>query len=225
MRRLTGVFRSEFLLVVLATAVPVWLGSAVLLYNAEIDARALVERDAAAAARAVMVAVDRDVAAATALAQALATSQSLLEGNLARFYVRAREAIQRSEVGSNVVLSDASGQQVLNTLQPFGQPLPRHGNPEIVEAVFTSAKPMISDLYTGGLMRPPMLSVEVPIIRDGKVIYDLSIGLFPSARSCASSICQTRGLPVSLTARAPSLRGHGTKPNSSGRRQTRRSYR
>ena len=179
MRRLTGVFRSEFLLVVLATAVPVWLGSAVLLYNAEIDARALVERDAAAAARAVMVAVDRDVAAATALAQALATSQSLLEGNLARFYVRARDAIQRSEVGSNVVLSDASGQQVLNTLQPFGQPLPRHGNPEIVEAVFTSAKPMISDLYTGGLMRPPMLSVEVPIIRDGKVIYDLSIGLFP----------------------------------------------
>ena len=183
MRRLTGIFRSEFLLVVLATAVPVWLASAVLLYNAEIDARALVERDAAAAARAVMVAVDRDVAAATALAQTLATSQSLLEGNLARFYVRARDAIQRSDVGSNVVLSDASGQQVLNTLQPFGQPLPRHGNPNIVQTVFATAKPVISDLYIGGLMRRPVLSVEVPVIRDGKVIYDLSIGLFPERKS------------------------------------------
>ncbi|MGA9014776.1 MAG: hypothetical protein WB509_19985, partial [Acetobacteraceae bacterium] len=115
MRRLAGIFRSEFMLVVLATALPVWLAAAVLLYNAEIDARALVERDAAAAARSVMVAIDRDVAAATVLAETLATSQSLLEGDLARFRVRATNAIQRSGVGSNVVLSDASGQQVLNT--------------------------------------------------------------------------------------------------------------
>src|SRR5580704_13196250 len=79
MRRLATIFRSEFLLVVLATALPVWLGSAVLLYNAEIDARALVERDAGAAARSVMVAIDRDVAAARVLAETLATSQSLLE--------------------------------------------------------------------------------------------------------------------------------------------------
>ncbi len=183
MRRLSGIFRSEFLLVVLATALPVWLGSAVLLYNAEIDARALVERDAAAATRSVMVAIDRDVAAATVLAQTLATSESLLGGDLPRFYLRARAAMERSGVGSNVVLSDASGQQVLNTLQPFGQPLPRHGNPDIVQTVFATAKPAISDLYIGGLMRRPVLSVEVPVIRDGKVVYDLSIGLFPERKS------------------------------------------
>jgi signal transduction histidine kinase len=193
MRRLATIFRSEFLLVVLATALPVWLGSAVLLYNAEIDARALVERDAAATARSVMVAIDRDVAAATVLAETLATSQSLLEGDLARFYVRASNAIQRSGVGSNLVLSDASGQQVLNTLQQFGQPLPRHGNPNIVQTVFATAKPMISDLYIGGLMRRPVLSVEVPVIRDDKVIYDLSIGLFPERKS---AILRQQRLPA-----------------------------
>jgi signal transduction histidine kinase len=178
---------------VLATALPVWLGSAVLLYNAEIDARALVERDAGATARSVMVAIDRDVAAATVLAETLATSQSLLEGDLARFYVRASNAIQRSGVGSNLVLSDASGQQVLNTLQQFGQPLPRHGNPNIVQTVFATAKPMISDLYIGGLMRRPVLSVEVPVIRDDKVIYDLSIGLFPERKS---AILRQQRLPA-----------------------------
>jgi two-component system cell cycle sensor histidine kinase PleC len=183
MRRLAGIFRSEFLLVVLATALPVWLASAVLLYNAEIDARALVDRDAGAAARSVIVAVDRDVAAATVLAETLATSQSLLEGDLARFYVRANNAIQRSGIGSNVVLSDASGQQVLNTLQPFGQPLPRHGNPKLVETVFGTAKPAVSDLYIGGLSRRAVLSVEVPVIRGGKVVYDLSVGLFPERKS------------------------------------------
>ncbi len=183
MRRLASIFRSQFLLVVLATALPVWLASAVLLYNAEIDARALVERDSAATTRSVVVAIDRDVAAAIVLAQTLATSESVLEGDLARFSVRARDAIQRSGVGSNVVLSDASGQQVLNTLQPFGQPLPRHGNPKLVETVFATAQPMISDLYIGGLMHRPVLSVEVPVIRDGTVIYDLSIGLFPERKS------------------------------------------
>jgi signal transduction histidine kinase len=193
MRRLATIFRSEFLLVVLATALPVWLGSAVLLYNAEIDARALVERDAGATARSVMVAIDRDVAAATVLAETLATSQSLPEGDLARFYVRASNAIQRSGVGSNLVLSDASGQQVLNTLQQFGQPLPRHGNPNIVQTVFATAKPMISDLYIGGLMRRPVLSVEVPVIRDDKVIYDLSIGLFPERKS---AILRQQRLPA-----------------------------
>ena len=183
MRRLAGIFRSQFLLVVLATALPVWLASAVLLYNAEIDARALVERDSAATARSVMVAIDRDVAAAIVLAQTLATSESVLEGDLARFSVRARDAIQRSGVGSNVVLSDASGQQVLNTLQPVGQPLPHHGNPKLVEMVFATAQPVISDLYIGGLSHRPVLSVEVPVIRDGTVIYDLSIGLFPERKS------------------------------------------
>ena len=107
--------------------------------------------------------------------------------------MRASNAIQRSGVGSNLVLSDASGQQVLNTLQQFGQPLPRHGNPNIVQTVFATAKPMISDLYIGGLMRRPVLSVEVPVIRDDKVIYDLSIGLFPERKS---AILRQQRLPA-----------------------------
>jgi hypothetical protein len=96
-------------------------GFGVLLYNARIDARALVERDAAAAARSVIVAIERDVAAVKALAQTLATSLSLPDCNIARFLVRTRDAIQHSGIGSNVFLSDASGQQMPNTLQPLGE--------------------------------------------------------------------------------------------------------
>jgi len=100
MRRLASVIRSRFLLVVLATALPVWLVAAVLIYKAHIDGRAQVERDASAGARAVMEAIDRDLAAAEAVGQTLATSQSLLAGDLARFYVRAKNAIERSGIGS-----------------------------------------------------------------------------------------------------------------------------
>ena len=183
MRRLAFAIRSQFLLVALATALPVWLAAAVLFYQAHVDARALVERDAGASARAVMESVDRDLAAAEAVAHTLATSQSLLAGDLARFYARAKNAIERSGIGNNVVLTDASGQQVLNTLQPLGQPLPRHGNPDLVKRVFVDAKPVISDLYIGGLPRRPVMSVDVPVMLDRTVIYDLSIGMFPERQT------------------------------------------
>ena len=194
MRCLAFAIRSQFLLVVLATALPVWLAAAVLFYQAHVDARALVERDAGASARAVMESVDRDLAAAEAVGHTLATSQSLLAGDLARFYVRAKNAIERSGIGNNVVLTDASGQQVLNTLQPLGQPLPRHGNPDLVKRVFVDAKPVISDLYIGGLSRRPMMSVDVPVMLDRTVIYDLSIGMFPERQS---GILRQQHLPAS----------------------------
>ena len=140
-----------------------------------------------------MVAIDRDVAAAIVLAETLATSQSLLEGDLARFSVRASGAIQRSGVGSNVVLSDASGQQVLNTLQPSRPTAAAPRQSQDIQVVFATAKPVISDLYIGGLMHRPVLSVEVPVIRDGTVIYDLSIGLFPERKS---AILRQQHLPA-----------------------------
>ena len=56
--------RAELTRVVLAAALPVWLASAVLLYEDQADDRALIERDARATARALMVAIDRDLASA-----------------------------------------------------------------------------------------------------------------------------------------------------------------
>ena len=58
----------ELMRVVLAAAVPVWLASAVLLYQVRVDRRALIQRDAGATVRALMVAVDRDLASAQATA-------------------------------------------------------------------------------------------------------------------------------------------------------------
>ena len=62
--------RAELTRVVLAAALPVWLASAVLLYEDQADDRALIERDARATARALMVAIDRDLPSARTAAQA-----------------------------------------------------------------------------------------------------------------------------------------------------------
>jgi signal transduction histidine kinase len=174
----TPTIRSQLTRVVIAAALPLWLASALLLYQVQREERALIERDAAAAARTVMVAVDRDLASAETAAQVLAESPYLLSDELFAFYAKAG-VVARSNFGSNVVLSDATGQQVLNTMRPFGDSLPRHGNPELVQRVFATGKPAISDVYIGAVRKSPVVSIDVPVTRNGSVIYDLSIGIFP----------------------------------------------
>ena len=68
-----------------------------------------------------MSAVDRDLVNTTVAAQVLAASPSLRSDDFAAFH---REAIELVPLvfGGNFVLRDASGQQLINTLRPYGQP-------------------------------------------------------------------------------------------------------
>ncbi len=168
--------RAELMRVVLAATLPVWLALAAVLYEDQMDERALIERDASATARSLMVAFDRELASAKTAALVLATSPDLQSDDLRAFYGQA-SAILGSTGANNIVLRDGSGQPMLNTLIPYGEPLRRNGDEELARRVFANGVPMISDLYFGALHRP-MISVDVPVLRGGKVVYDLSIGFF-----------------------------------------------
>src|SRR5262249_40131827 len=125
--------------------------------------RARLERDLVATARAMVQAVDSDLATVRTAAEVLSTSAHLRSGDFAAFYEQAKTVADR-QIGSNVVLSDASGQQVLNTLRPLGEQLPRHGNPDQLRAVFASKQPVISNVYVGGLLNKPVMSIDVPVL-------------------------------------------------------------
>jgi signal transduction histidine kinase len=171
--------RSILLWLVLVCLFPGVIGSSAILYISYRSERAQLERDTIQTARALMQAVDAELTRAEAAALALSTSGYLVSRDFGAFYAQAKDLLQRTELGSNFVLSDASGQQLVNTVRPFPGPLPRHGNPDQLRRVFDSGKPVISDVYIGGVLRRPVMSIDVPVLRDGKVIYDLSIGLFP----------------------------------------------
>ncbi|HET6197124.1 MAG TPA: sensor histidine kinase [Acetobacteraceae bacterium] len=188
--------RSVLIRVVLIGAVPVWLASALLLYKVHTDARTLIERDAAATARTLMVAVDRDLASAEATALALATSPSLTAGDFAAFSLQA-ESLLHDSVGSNFVLSDATGQQLINTLRPYGEELPRHGALDLLRRVIATGKPGISDLYTGGVRQRPVVSIDVPVLRGGEVAYILSSVFIPER---LGAILQQEHLPAGWVA-------------------------
>lgn len=170
---------SVLLWLVLACLVPGMLGMGVMFALQFREGRAQLEHDMITTARALVRAVDNQLLVARASALSLAASEQLAADDLTAFHAHAREVLAATGVGLNVVLSDPQGQQLLNTLKAPGEALPRHGNPSSVEQVLATGKAAISPLYTSGVLGKPLLSVDVPVWREGRVHQVLSLGLLP----------------------------------------------
>lgn len=182
---------------VFACLTPGLVGVLLLFFNEYQNGRTQKEKDTIQTARALTQAVDAQLLKAQVVAQSLASAGSLGKRDFADFHRRAREALTTTKPGTNFVLTDRSGQQIVNTLIPFGQPLPRHGNPEVLAQVFKTEKPVISDLFTGGVTKRPIMSVDVPVVVDGRVTYVLSIGIQPNE---FAAILQRQRLPADWVA-------------------------
>lgn len=170
--------QAQLIRLVLAVLLPAALAAALLIVYSYERQHANIEQGTLATARALAQAVDRELASGRTALQALATSPYLAAGDLAAFHRQSCEALPEMP-GNNVVVSDASGQQLLNTLRPFGESLPRHANQGQLRRVFETGRPVISDLYIGAVTRRPLVGIDVPVRRDGQVVYDISMGIFP----------------------------------------------
>lgn len=141
--------------------------------------RSDLERGAQQTARALLSAIDSELIKAQSTAVALSQSESLWTHNLASFYKQANDVIKAVGSGNNFVLSDAQGWQVLNTATPLTDTLPRHGNLEQFNKVAQTGRPAISNLYTGAVLKRPLVSIDVPVAQAGQLVYVLSVGLLP----------------------------------------------
>jgi len=127
--------------------------------------------------------VDRDLASVQAALVALATSPSFDRGDMVSVHQQVMELLQAFP-GADIIVADPTGQQVVNSARPLGSPLPKRNNPETVRRIFEGGKPIISDLFFGALTKRPLVSIDVPVTHNGKVIYDLAM-TFPSDRLSA----------------------------------------
>ena len=170
---------TRLMLVIFAIMIPALLGLMLLLNHFYERERAQLKLDAMMTARALRLAVDRDLTSCKIAALALANSDHLAIRKFDDFHRQAQAFLGDDFPGFTFVLSDANGQQLLNTVRPYGAPLPRHGNPAQLRRVFEQGRPVISDLYSGDVVGRPLIGVDVPVWRDNRVIYDLSVGILP----------------------------------------------
>jgi PAS domain S-box-containing protein len=184
-----------------ALVLPSLIFAAILLWRFASAERSRYEEEALGTAQRIMAAVDRELVGIEAAAQALAASSSLLEDNFEAFQRQALMTLQswsRQRSGDYaVVVRDITGQQVANTRLPWGSPLPRSANLPIDQQVIATKRPVIQDLFTGSTAERPIISIRVPVLKDGIVTHVLSIAVEP--RRIADTLL-TQNLPASWVA-------------------------
>jgi hypothetical protein len=183
--------RSHLTSLVLACVLPVWLIAGFLVYYAYESKRALVTGHMLDTAHALSMSVDQELANGQSALQALATSPTFISGDLAGIHRQALELI-RFYPKADIIVADSSGQQLVNSYRPFGLKLPKRNTPETVRRIFQSGKPVVSDLFFGAVTKRPLIAIDVPVFRNGEVVYDLSMTL-PSDR--LASILSRQHLP------------------------------
>ncbi|MBI5899222.1 MAG: PAS domain S-box protein [Rhodocyclales bacterium] len=113
-----------------------------------------------------------------ALATLAMTADEIDRRDFAGF--RRKALVVQQAIGVDAIaLTDADGRMWVNTLATPGWPLPKTDNMERVRAVIAAAEPRVSDVVVGTLARAPLVPIDVPVVRDGRVVYVLNAVLSP----------------------------------------------
>jgi signal transduction histidine kinase len=169
--------RRRLLILIVALLLPLlaaMLAGVRFLYEGQ---RQALERGVHEAVRALTMVVERDIAQTETLLKVLATTPSLQDGDLRSFHEHAKEFAAGWD--TVIVFSDLNGQQLINTRQPFGAPLPRT-NPDLLrlrQAMGPDAA-VTSDLYFAPIGRRWSFAVQVPVKDNGQVVGYLAMGGF-----------------------------------------------
>ena len=117
--------------------------------------------------RATALIVDREAQGALSALRALGNSAYLRNGDLRGFYDQAAALDQKPDIWT--LLLDDQGQQLVNTLVPFGSPLPPPVARERVAQVLGSGKPLVTDLILGPVTRKLQITIYLPVrLPDGR---------------------------------------------------------
>jgi signal transduction histidine kinase/ActR/RegA family two-component response regulator len=134
-------------------------------------------------ARLLAASLDHEMSGTIRALKVLAASENLDDGRLAAFYEEARLVTDTQPSWLGVGLLTPSGEQLVNTIHPFGAAPSELTDPDSLWRVVESQKPVVGDLTTD---RPGVglsFAVRIPVVRDGALRYVLSAILTPQALS------------------------------------------
>ena len=161
-------------LLVAGTTLPLILFAAgIVLRNYEEDRKGANQR-VLETARSIRLVLDAEVQRMSGGLQVLALTNALRNGDFDNFRRIALGFLDQYGRDGVIVVADRDGRQLFSSVTPDTASLPQRNNREIVEKVFATKQPQYSDLFVGAVKKRPIVTVEVPVIRDGNVIYDIS---------------------------------------------------
>jgi signal transduction histidine kinase/CheY-like chemotaxis protein len=152
--------RTLLILMAVAILLPFALATTAALYQIREGQRETALRGLRETARATSLIVDRETQGSIAALTVLGNARSLAEGDMAAFYRSAAALNRHPDIWS--FLLDDKGQQVFNTLVPFGTPPPPAVSAERVRKALQTGRPVISDLIDGAITKTKLTTINVP---------------------------------------------------------------
>jgi two-component sensor histidine kinase len=124
--------------------------------------------------RSIRLVLDAEVQRMTGGLQVLALTDSVRNGDFENFRRMASGFLDQYGKDGVVLVADRQGRQLFSSISPDTPNLPLRNNRDIVEKVFATKSPQYSDLFIGAVKRRLIVTVEVPVLRGGEVLYDIS---------------------------------------------------
>jgi two-component sensor histidine kinase len=164
----------RLVLLVAGTTLPLIIFAAGIVFNDYVQARKDATQRVLETVRSIRLVLDAEVQRMTGGLQVLALTNSLRSGDFDNFRHIASGFLEQYGEDGVVLVADREGHALFSSATPNTANLPPRNNREIVEKVFATKQPHYSNLFIGTVKKRLIVTVEVPVIRNGDVLYDIS---------------------------------------------------
>lgn len=172
--------RWHLVFLVVGTLLPVVIFAVGIITRLAYEQRSAATRRLLHSARQMSGSLDREMSSTLRILSALAESAHLDTRNLQAFHREAQRVQRTQPTWTAVLLLSPDGQQVVNTRQPWGSPLPRTSDPESLQQTIELGKPTIGNMLYGK-QQGWAFRVRMPVRRGGRIRYALTTAIAPEA--------------------------------------------
>jgi two-component sensor histidine kinase len=161
-------------LLVAGTALPLIIFAAVIVFNDYEQNRKDASQRVLETVRSIRLLLDAEVQRMTGALQVLSLTNALRDRDFQGFRRIAQGFLDQYGEGGVVLVADREGRSVFSSVTSDTASLPLRNNRAMVEKVFATKSPQYSNLFLGAVKQRLIVTVEVPVLRDGEVLYDIS---------------------------------------------------
>jgi two-component sensor histidine kinase len=160
-------------LLVAGTTLPLIIFAAVIVFNNYERDRTAASLRVLQTARSIRLLLDAEMQRMTGELQVLALTDPLRRGDFESFRRIAAGFLDQYGKDGLVLVADREGRQLFSSVTSDNATLPLRNNRKIIDQVFATRSPHYSNLFVGAVRERPVVTVEVPVVRDGEVLYDI----------------------------------------------------
>ena len=159
---------------VAGTLLPLIIFAGVIVYQHHVERREEAFDRVMQLVRSTRLILDSEVKAMTAGLQVLALSGALQRDDFEQFRRNAESFLTQFPENQSIVVADRDGRLVFDTRTAPGTALPLRTARVGTGEAFKTRLPAYSPLFAGSISKDLIITITVPVFRNGEVVYDLS---------------------------------------------------